>query len=136
VIGTFLLNNFSALVLFDTGASHSFISRVFVDRNKIPTSTINRPIKINSPGGEMIATYGCPHLTLEIGAHSFPTSLIVLESQGLDIILGMNWMTEYEGVIDCANRAIMLTTRRRSAFDLSPRLSLRDPTSILLRGLA
>jgi hypothetical protein len=94
VIGTFLLNNFSALVLFDTGASHSFISRVFVDRNKIPTSTINRPIKINSPGGEMIATYGCPHLTLEIGAHSFPTSLIVLESQGLDIILGMNWMTE------------------------------------------
>ena len=52
VIGTFLLNNFSALVLFDTGASHSFISRAFVDRNKIPLSTIERPMKVSSPGGK------------------------------------------------------------------------------------
>jgi hypothetical protein len=33
----FLLNKFSTLVLFDTGASHSFISRAFVVKNKIPT---------------------------------------------------------------------------------------------------
>jgi hypothetical protein len=98
VHGTFLLNKFPALVLFDTGASHSFISRVFVDRNKISTKSIRNPIQINSPGGELIANFGCRHLTLEVGAYSFPTSLIVLESQGLDVILGMNWMTEYEKI--------------------------------------
>jgi hypothetical protein len=58
VSGTFLLNNFLALVLFDIGASHSLISRVFVDRNKTPTETINKP-KISSTGGGMIATFGC-----------------------------------------------------------------------------
>ena len=95
VIGTFMLNNFTALVLFDTGASHSFISRTFVDRNKIPLSTIEIPMKVSSPGGKMIASFGCRELSLRFGAHIFPTSLIVLESQGLDVILGMDWMTTY-----------------------------------------
>ena len=45
VIGTFLLNSFSALVLFDTGASHSFISRDFVNKNGLPTETIGKPLK-------------------------------------------------------------------------------------------
>jgi hypothetical protein len=49
-------------------------------------------------------------LILEIGKYKFPTHLVVLESQGLDVILGMDWMTNYVGVIDCINRAITLTT--------------------------
>jgi hypothetical protein len=48
--GMFLLNKFSTLVLFDTGASHSFISRAFVVKNKIPTETIGCPIRLISPG--------------------------------------------------------------------------------------
>jgi hypothetical protein len=110
VIGTFLLNHCSALVLFDSGASHSFISRVFVDRNRIPTRTSDKPIKVSSPGGEMIATFACHQMGLRIGNHNFPTSLIVLETQGLDVILGLDWMTTYEGIIDCAKRTITLTT--------------------------
>ena len=39
VVGKFLINAFNALVLFDTGASHSYISRGFVDKNKLPTAT-------------------------------------------------------------------------------------------------
>ena len=34
VIGKFLVKSFTALVLFDTGASHSYISRGFVDRSE------------------------------------------------------------------------------------------------------
>jgi hypothetical protein len=50
VYGMFLLNKFSTLVLFDTGASHSFISRAFMVKNKIPTETIGCPIRVSSPG--------------------------------------------------------------------------------------
>ena len=80
VIGKFKINTFPALILFDIGASHSFLSRAFVDRNNLPTRTIDRPIKISSPGGELIANHGCRLLDLQIGKHNFPTSLIVLES--------------------------------------------------------
>ena len=40
----------------------------------------------------------------------FPSDLIVLESQGLDVILGMDWLLKYEGNIDCASTSILLTT--------------------------
>src|SRR3954463_2441738 len=58
----------------------------------------------------MIVNFGCHDLVIEFGKYKFPASLIILDSQGLDVILGMDWMTKYEGVIDCANRTVTLTT--------------------------
>ena len=99
VAGKFKLNSIPALVLFDTGASHSFISKAFVDRNGFPTENIGCPIKVSSPGGDMIVSLGCRDLVIEFGKHKFPVSLIILDSQGLDVILGMDWMAKYEGVL-------------------------------------
>jgi hypothetical protein len=36
-------------------------------------------------------------------------NLIILDSKGIDIILGMDWLRKYNGVILCAKRAIRLT---------------------------
>jgi hypothetical protein len=36
-------------------------------------------------------------------------NLIILDSKGIDIILGMDWLRKYDGVILCAKRAIRLT---------------------------
>ena len=52
VIGTFLLHTFPALVLFDTGASHSFISRAFVNKNKLTTTSLLNTVRVSSPGGK------------------------------------------------------------------------------------
>ena len=71
VMGLFPLNSFTALVLFDTGASHSFISKAFVDKNKIPTQTIGKIFQVSSPGGEMSVSAKCGELILEIGTHRF-----------------------------------------------------------------
>ena len=49
-------------------------------------------------------------MPLIIGMHVFPSDLIILESQGLDVILGMDWMSKYGGSIDCASQSIYLTT--------------------------
>ena len=43
VIGKFLVKSFNALVLFDTGASHSYISRGFVDKYNLPTKPLGHP---------------------------------------------------------------------------------------------
>ena len=40
VIGKFLVKSFTAIVLFDTNASHSYISRGFVDKYKLPTKVL------------------------------------------------------------------------------------------------
>src|SRR4051812_4070110 len=74
VAGKFKLNSIPALVLFDTGASHSFISKAFVDRNGFPTENIGCPIKVSSPGGDMIVSLGCRDLVIEFGKHKFLVS--------------------------------------------------------------
>ena len=92
VIGKFLVKSFTALVLFDTGASHSYISRGFVDKFRLPTQTLRTPLLVSSPGAEYMASRWCDQIPLTIGSHVFLLDLIILESQGLDVILGMDWM--------------------------------------------
>ena len=65
---------------------------------------------VSSPGAEYMARQGCFQVPLRIGRHVFPTDLIILESQGLDVILGMDWLSMYGGNIDCASKTILLTT--------------------------
>jgi hypothetical protein len=90
VMGTFPLNSFTALVLFDTGASHSFISSAFVSKHDFTTEIIGRVIKVSSLGGELIVKVGCQNLIFEIGKYKFPTHMVVLDSQWLDVILVMD----------------------------------------------
>ena len=95
VIGKFLVKSFNTVVLFDTGASHSYISRGFVDKYKLPTKVLSTPLLVSSPGADYMASQGCFQMPLTIGTHVFPSDLIILESQGLDVILGMDWLSMY-----------------------------------------
>jgi hypothetical protein len=72
VMGMIPLNSFTSVVLFDTGASHSFISRAFVNKHAFSTETIGKKIKLSTLGGEMLVNAGCRHLILEIGKYEFP----------------------------------------------------------------
>ena len=71
-------------------------------------------------GAENMVSQGCFQMPLTIGRHVFPLDLIILESQGLDVILGMDWLSMYGGNIDCASKSILLTTPegRRIKYDL------------------
>ena len=57
-----------------------------------------------------MASQGCFLMPLTIGRHVFPSDLIIFLSQGLDVILGMDWLSMYGGNIDCASKSILLTT--------------------------
>ena len=58
VIGKFLVKSFIAVVLFDTGASHSYISRGFVHKFKLQTQALRSPMLVTSPGVEYTLIYG------------------------------------------------------------------------------
>jgi hypothetical protein len=45
---------------------------------------------------------------IELGGHTFSTSMIILKDQDIDVILGMNWMYQRRAVIDTLNRTIRL----------------------------
>jgi hypothetical protein len=53
VIGMFLVNNTSAVVLFDSVSSHSFISVVYVRKYNLPLALLTCQMIVSSPGGDM-----------------------------------------------------------------------------------
>jgi hypothetical protein len=89
VIGTFMVNTHPATVLFDTGATHSFITRSFVEHHSIHTSTLNRCMLVSSPGGQLRSHIFCPRVSVVIRGVEFGANLMVLDTKGIDVILGM-----------------------------------------------
>jgi hypothetical protein len=51
----------------------------------------------------------CSAISITIRGVDFLANLVVLDSKGIDIILGMDWLRKYDGVILCAKRVIRLT---------------------------
>jgi hypothetical protein len=108
--GMFLINSIPALVLFDSGASLSFVTKSFVEKHNISNYLLKRKLLIRSPGGEIRATQSCPKTKLEIRGISFLVELIILESSGIDVILGIDYLTKYDGVISCAKGMVIVTS--------------------------
>jgi hypothetical protein len=110
VIGMFLINDTSAVVLFNSGASHSFISAVYVKKHNLPLALLRCQMIVSSPGEDMPARQLSLKVNLKIKGVEFVANLIVLESKGIDVILGMDWLSKHKVLIDCAKKSIKLTT--------------------------
>jgi hypothetical protein len=110
VIGTFSVNDLSAVVLFDPGASHSFISAAYVKKHNQLKALLRSQMIVSSPRGDMPARQLCPKVNLKIRGVDFVANLIVLESRGIDVILGMDWLGKHKVLIDCAKKSVKLTT--------------------------
>jgi hypothetical protein len=117
VFGMFLVNSAPASVLFDSGASHSFISAQFVAKHGIPVHTMSNHMLVSSPGGNMRAMYQCLGVSFKIVGREFCANFIVLESKGIDIILGMGWLCKVDAVIQCAKRLVILTSPEGERFE-------------------
>jgi hypothetical protein len=66
VIGMFLVNDTFVVVLFDSGASHSFISTTYVGKHNLPLALLKCQMMVSSPGGDMPARQLCPKENLKI----------------------------------------------------------------------
>jgi hypothetical protein len=65
---------------------------------------------VSSPRGDMPTMQLCPKVNLKIRGVDFVANLIVLESKGIDIILGMDWLSKHKVLIDYAKKSVKLTT--------------------------
>jgi hypothetical protein len=119
VYGMFLINSIPASVLFDSGASHSFITESFMEKHNIPKYPLKKMLHISSPGGDMKATHACLHVNLNIPRIDFPVNLVVLGSNGIDVILGCDRLKSCDGVIQCAKETIMLTSPQGERIQVS-----------------
>jgi hypothetical protein len=126
LVSTFSLNGRPTIVLFDSRASHDFISKAYTQNHQLVIEHIITPYLIRTPGGNIATKQLVMATPLSLAGRLFRTNLIVLEGQGIDVILGMGWMKRYKAVLNIAARTVHLESPTHG----SVILKLPSPTSI------
>jgi hypothetical protein len=109
VMGTFLVANHPAVILFDFGASHTFISKKFVKKYCIHCTESREGFIIHSPEGQIFTKEIAFHVLVTLAERDFPTNMIVLKGQDIDVILGMNWLAQHKSILNTDLRTIKLS---------------------------
>jgi hypothetical protein len=86
-MGTFYLNRHRILILFDSGATHEFISKACAQKYQMTIEGIKTPYMIRTPGGNVITKQVVMNAPLNLAGKVYKTHLIVLDGQGIDVIL-------------------------------------------------
>jgi hypothetical protein len=108
--GTFFLNERPIVILFDSRASHDFMSSICAKKAGLTLVAPGAPYVISTPRGRVDADRISQKVPLELSGKVFSTNLIILSGQGINVILGMSWMKMHKAVLDIAVRLVYLNS--------------------------
>ncbi|GJX10662.1 putative reverse transcriptase domain-containing protein [Tanacetum coccineum] len=107
VTGTFSLNDHFVTVLFDSEADFSFISTEFAPLLNVKPSIVNPDYVIEVADGKKVEVDSIIHdCKLELGSSLFNINLIPLGHGSLDVIVGMDWLSQNKAVIVCHEKVV------------------------------
>jgi hypothetical protein len=104
--GTFSINHHPVIVLFDSGATHSFVSAKYGIKIGLDIYPTNGDYKITTPGGKILSNQICRKVPLQLGSQLIKTDLLLLDLEGMDVLLGMNWMTQHQVSLDISSQTV------------------------------
>ncbi|KAL4025562.1 hypothetical protein IC575_013964 [Cucumis melo] len=132
VTGTLPVLGHYALVLFDSGSSHSFISSAFVLHARLEVEPLHHVLSVSTPSGECILSKekgkGCQ---IEITGHVIEVTLLVLDMLDFDVILGMDWLVSNHASIDCSRKEVAFNPPSMPSFKFKGEGSRSLPQVIL-----
>ncbi|GKC23760.1 putative reverse transcriptase domain-containing protein, partial [Tanacetum coccineum] len=109
MMGTFTLNNHFATTLFDSGADYSFVSTTFIPLLGLEPSNLGFKYEIKIVSGQLVeidkVIKGCK---LEIEGHVFDIDLIPFGHGSFDVIISMDWLSNYKFEIVCHEKVVRI----------------------------
>ena len=112
--------------------THLLVRNVQVDlgwnasRLGLEVESMSRSCHINSPGGQLVTNHIVRRVPLKLQGKIFHTSLIILPTQKVDIILGMNWMEDQGVLLDTLSQSVHINSSPHGSMTLR----LRDHGSL------
>jgi hypothetical protein len=97
-----------------------------VEKHCIPCTESREGFIIHSPGGRIFTKEIVFHIPVTLTGREFPTNMIVLKGQDIDVILGMNWLAQHRAILNTNLRTIKLSHRHEE-------IQLSIPVAILAR---
>ncbi|KAA0037817.1 pol protein [Cucumis melo var. makuwa] len=117
VTGTLPILGHYALVLFDSGSSHSFISSAFVLHARLEVEPLHHVLSVSTPSGEcMLSKEKVKACQIEIAGHVIEVTLLVLDMLDFDVILGMDWLAANHASIDCSHKEVTFNPPSMASF--------------------
>jgi hypothetical protein len=110
MMGTFSIRGKHIWMLFDSGATHSFMNGKTLSNVGLNSCNTNDAFTIKTTGGNVsseLVTRGVP---LELGSRTVDTDLIILGLEGIDVILGMDRMNRHKVVLDISERMVEINS--------------------------
>ncbi|XP_015954909.1 uncharacterized protein LOC107479284 [Arachis duranensis] len=108
-------------VLYDSGASHSFTSLTVARELGLDFSELTFDLIVHKPASRNVLTsLVCLQVPFTIRNRTFIHDLISLPLCGLEVILGLDWLSKYYVFLDCFERTIVIPS---DSLDIKPFLS-------------
>ncbi|KAL5540511.1 hypothetical protein UlMin_046259 [Ulmus minor] len=118
VTGQLSVAKMSAYVLFDSGATHSFISNSFADRLNWVRDRMNQSFHVALPSGEvLLSNYWVRHVPIVFSGRELHADLVLIKMYDYDVILGMDFLGKYNALIECRRRRVIFHPYEEQKFE-------------------
>ena len=105
--GMVSIRGHSVEVLFDSGATHSFISYDCAKKLGLILSALSYDLKVTTPSGaEFVTAHVCKGLDLQYEGRDSVIDLVCLPLKGIEVIIGMDWLIANNVILLCKERAV------------------------------
>ena len=84
------------------------MSQAFTQKHDQAVTGLGYGYRISSVGADVLTNRVVRGATLDISNLVFRVNLVVMPGLALDVIIGMNWMKEWDVVIDVGKRVLSL----------------------------
>nr|GEU94395.1 putative reverse transcriptase domain-containing protein [Tanacetum cinerariifolium] len=111
VMGTILLNNRYATVLFDSGSDKSFVNTSFSHLIDIDPVRLDTSYEVELAYGRVASTNIC---TINLVGHLFKIDLMPIELGTFEVIIGMDWLVEQDAVIVCDKKVVHVPYKNKT----------------------
>ncbi|KAK5836211.1 hypothetical protein PVK06_011971 [Gossypium arboreum] len=109
ITGTFTLFNTNVIALIDPGSTHSYICETLASSKTLPIESTEFVIRVSNPLGHyVLVNKVCKKSPLVFRGSCFPADLMLLPFDEFDVILGLDWLTMHDAVVNCKSKTIDL----------------------------
>jgi len=108
VMGYCVISGMRCCVLYDSGATHSFVSNACMERLGLPVRELQCELAVSTPASGLVRTSSlCARLPVEVEGRKYRVNLICLPLQELEVMLGMDWLSANRILIDCREKKLL-----------------------------
>ncbi|KAG8472702.1 hypothetical protein CXB51_034564 [Gossypium anomalum] len=109
ITGTFTLFDTDVIALIDPGSTHSYVCETLASSKTLPVESTEFVIRVSNPLGRyVLVDKVCKKCPLVIRGFCFPADLMLLPFDEFDVILGMDWLTVHDAIVNCKRKTIDL----------------------------